>query len=74
MVSLNKIVEHIRPSRWTPKSTKSVLIGPRYSPLKIENRRGDFLDKKVYANDSSFERTRRAELNDSKIDVIGRVL
>jgi len=40
--------------------------------LKIENHRGEKLKgMKIYAHDSSFERARRAESNDNKIDKIG---
>ena len=59
----------------TPKSTKSDLIGPKYRHLKIEQPQGWFFEiKKIYANDSSFERARRAESNDIKINVIGQDL
>jgi len=55
------------------KSIKSDLIGPRYRPLNIENP-AIFWNKKAYTNDSSFERARRAESNDTKITLIYQVL
>nr|CAD2177176.1 unnamed protein product [Meloidogyne enterolobii] len=61
--------ELVELSRMTPKSTRSDFIWPSYRPLKFENFRGQKFD---YANNSSFERARRAELNNTKITVIGQ--